>query len=163
MNLSLFEIYKNKTFKASKEEIKTNPRARSAKLRVAIRSDLKFQEPEDLKKNLNILLIWRKKNAKKKKLLISIVIFSFLLFFTSIIKNKTRVIEKNINNLERKISYVEKELYESQLDFHYLSSPKMLQDKISFLTSEQYQFMSLSKIYLDYDHFISEQKKLTKK
>ena len=38
----------------------------------------------------------------------------------------------------------------------------MLQDKISFLTSEQYQFMSLSKIYLDYDHFISEQKKLTK-
>ena len=61
MNLSLFEIYKNKTFTASKEEIKTNPRARSAKLRVAIRSDLKFQEPEDLKKNLNILLIWRKK------------------------------------------------------------------------------------------------------
>ena len=100
---------------------------------------------------------------QNKKLLISIVIFSFLLFFTSIIKNKTRVIEKNINNLERKISYVEKELYESQLDFYYLSSPKMLQDKISFLTSEQYQFMSLSKIYLDYDHFISEQKKLTKK
>ena len=45
---------------------------------------------------------------QNKKLLISIVIFSFLLFFTSIIKNKTRVIEKNINNLERKISYVEK-------------------------------------------------------
>ena len=61
---------------------------------------------------------------QNKKLLISIVIFSFLLFFTSIIKNKTLVIEKNINNLERKISYVEKELYESQLDFHYLSSPK---------------------------------------
>lgn len=100
---------------------------------------------------------------QNKKLLISIVIFSFLLFFTSIIKNKTRVIEKNINNLERKISYVEKELYESQLDFHYLSSPKMLQEKISFLTSEQYQFMSLSKIYLNYDHFISEKKKLTKK
>ena len=162
LNVSLFEIYKNKTFKASKEEIKANPRARSAKLRVAIRSDVKFQEPEDLKKNLNILLIWRKK-MRNKKLLVSIVIFSFLLFFTSIIKNKTRVIEKNINNLERKISHVEKELYESQLDFHYLSSPNMLQDKISFLTSEQYQFMSLSKIYLNYDHFISEKKKLTKK
>ena len=85
---------------------------------------------------------------QNKKLLISIIIFSFLLFFTSIIKNKTRVIEKNINNLEKKISYVEKELYESQLDFHYLSSPKYSK-KISFLTSEQYQFMSLSKIYLD--------------
>ena len=91
------------------------------------------------------------------------IVFSFLLFCTSIIKNKTRVIEKNLISYEKKISNLEKELYESQLDFHYLSSPKMLQDKISFLTSEQYQFMSLSKIYLDYDHFISEQKKLTKK
>ena len=34
------------------------------------------------------------------KLIISITIFSFLLFFfTSIIKNKTRVIEKNIYNI----------------------------------------------------------------
>ena len=99
----------------------------------------------------------------KTKFIVSLLTFSFLLFFTSIIKNKTRVIEKNINNLERKISRVEKELYESQLDFHYLSSPNMLQDKISFLTSEQYQFMSLSQIYLNYDHFISEQKKLTKR
>ena len=64
MNLSLFEIYKNKTFKASKEEIKTNPRARSAKLRVAIRSDLKFQEPEDLKKKFKYFIDLEKKNAK---------------------------------------------------------------------------------------------------
>ena len=64
LNLSLFEIYKNKTFKASKEEIKTNPRARSAKLRVAIRSDLKFQEPEDLKKKFKYFIDLEKKNAK---------------------------------------------------------------------------------------------------
>ena len=32
----------------------------------------------------------------KKNFLISIVVFSILLFCTSIIKNKTRIIEKNI-------------------------------------------------------------------
>ena len=64
MNLSLFEIYKNKTFKASKEEIKTNPRARSAKLRVAIRSGAKFQEPEALKKKFKHFIDLEKKNAK---------------------------------------------------------------------------------------------------
>ena len=38
-----------------------------------------------------------------KKLIISITIFSVLLFFTSIIKNKTRIIEKNISNNKIKI------------------------------------------------------------
>ena len=91
------------------------------------------------------------------------MVFSFLLFFTSIIKNKTRVIEKNIFLYEKKISKLEKELYENQLDFHYLSSPKILQEKISFLTTDEYKYMSLSKIYLDYNDFILDQKKLSKK
>ncbi len=97
------------------------------------------------------------------KLTISIVVFSFLLFCTSIIKNKTRVIEKNITSYEKKIFYLEKELYESQLDFSYLTSPKILQEKISFLTNDHYQYMGISKIYLKYDEFIENQKKFTKK
>ena len=97
------------------------------------------------------------------KLIISIIIFSSLLFCTSIIKNKTRVIEKNIISYEKKISNLKKELYESQLDFYYLTSPKKLQEKISFLTNDQYQYMSISKIYLNYDNFILEQKKISKK
>lgn len=97
------------------------------------------------------------------KLIISIAVFSFLLFYTSIIKNKTRVIEKNIISYEKKISNLKKELYESQLDFYYLTSPKKLQEKISFLTNDQYQYMSISKIYLNYDNFILEQKKISKK
>ena len=96
------------------------------------------------------------------KLIISITIFSFLLFFTSIVKNKTRVIEKNIIFHEQKISNLEKELYESQLDFYYLTSPKLLQEKISFLTNENYQYMSFSKIYLSFDNFIADNIKLTK-
>ena len=97
------------------------------------------------------------------KLIISIVFFSFLLFCTSIVKNKTRIIEKNIAIHEKKISYLEKELHESQLDFYYLTSPKLLQEKMFFLTNEKYHYMSLSKIYLNYDDFINEQKKISKK
>ena len=97
------------------------------------------------------------------KLLISIIVFSFLLFCTSIVKNKTRIIEKEIVSYEKKISYLEKELFESQLEFNYLTSPKELQKKISFLTNDNYQYMSISKIYLDYNNFIIDQKKITKK
>ncbi len=97
------------------------------------------------------------------KFTISILVFSFLLFCTSIIKNKTRIIEKNITLYEKEVFNLEKELYESQLDFYYLTSPKILQEKISFLTSDKYQHMGISKIYLDYYDFISSQKKISKK
>ena len=99
----------------------------------------------------------------RTKFIISIIIFSFLLFYTSTIKNNTRVIEKDIISYEKKISKLKKDLYESQLDFYYLSSPKILQEKISFLTNDLYQAMSFSKIYLDYYDFILDQKKFTKK
>ena len=86
-----------------------------------------------------------------------------LLFCTSIIKNKTRIIEKNIILYEKKIFNLEKELNESQLEFYYLTSPQILQEKISFLTSDKYQHLGISKIYLDYNNFISDQKKITRK
>ena len=97
------------------------------------------------------------------KLIISVSVFSLLLFCTSVIKNKTRVIEKNIEFYEKQIFNLKKELFESQLDFNYLTSPKMLQEKLSFLTSDQYQNLSISNIYLDYKNFILDQKKITKK
>ena len=65
-----------------------------------------------------------------KKSLITIFIFSILLFITSIIKNETRKIEKNISKLNSKIKILEKDLYETQLDYFYLSSPKILSEKI---------------------------------
>ena len=97
------------------------------------------------------------------KLIISVAVFSLLLFCTSVIKNKTRVIEKNIESYEKQIFTLKKELFESQLDFNYLTSPKMLQEKLSFLTNDQYQNINFSNIYLDYKNFILEQKKITKK
>ena len=37
---------------------------------------------------------------------------------------------------------------------------KMLQDKLSFLTNDQYYNISISNIYLDYNNFILDQKKI---
>ena len=75
----------------------------------------------------------------------------------------SHLIEKKILSYEKKISISEKELYESQLDYYYLTSPKILQEKINFLTNEQYQYMNISKIYFDYNNFILDQQKITKK
>ena len=47
------------------------------------------------------------------KILISLTIFSLLLFGTSIIKNQTRDLEKKILNLSEVIHYKEKDLNES--------------------------------------------------
>ena len=46
--MTLFDEYKNKVIRASKEEVDKNIRSRSAKLRFAIRSKDKFENPEDL-------------------------------------------------------------------------------------------------------------------
>ena len=52
----------------------------------------------------------------KINLIISIFIFSILLGVTSAIKNKTRIIEKSIYKIDKKIAAIEKDLHETQLD-----------------------------------------------
>ncbi len=99
----------------------------------------------------------------KTKFIVSLLTFSFLLFFTSVIKNKTRVIEKKIILAETNINNLKQSLNESQIDFFYLTSPKILKEKLQFLTSEEYEHMKFSKIYLDYESFIKSQKNLSKK
>ena len=44
--------YKNRVIRPSKEELSKNNRSRSAKLRFAVRSKNKFEQPEELLKNL---------------------------------------------------------------------------------------------------------------
>ena len=99
----------------------------------------------------------------KIKIIIILLIFSSLLFGTSIIKNETRKIEKNISKLNSKIKILEKDLYETQLDYFYLSSPKILSEKINFFSNEKYKHMNYSNIYISLESFISSQNKLTKK
>ena len=61
--LSLFDSYKNKIIKASPKEVKINPRSRSAKLRVAIRSSDKFIDPEKLRNKFKYLTDLENRNA----------------------------------------------------------------------------------------------------
>ena len=97
------------------------------------------------------------------KLIFSVTIFSIMMFCTSTVKNKTRIIEKEINILEKNIAELENKIYENQLEYFYLSSPKKLSSQIKSLSNDQYLHMEFSNIYLSFDEFIENQKKLTKK
>ena len=97
----------------------------------------------------------------KINLIISICIFSILLGITSAIKNQTRIIEKNIYKIDRKIAVIEKDLHETQLDYFYVSSPGYLSKKIKQLAFIEYMPMDFSRIYLNYGDFIDSQKKIT--
>ena len=73
------------------------------------------------------------------------IVFTFCLIFTSVIKNKTRSLEKKIVKLDIEIKDLNSELIDLQLDYAYLSSPDILQ--------------KLSKKYFDDTTFIHYQKK----
>ena len=98
----------------------------------------------------------------KKKLFISIAIFSFLMILTSIIKTQTRITEKNILSYEKKISNLKNSFYESQLDFYYLSSPSSISEKINTYSNDDYETIDYSRIYFSLDQFLSDQRKTTK-
>ena len=97
----------------------------------------------------------------KINLIISIFIFSILLGITSIIKNKTRIIEKSIYKIDIKIAALEKDLHETQLDYFYVSSPGYLSKKIKQLAFIEYVPMDFSRIYFNYRDFKDSQKKIT--
>ena len=99
----------------------------------------------------------------KLKIFASVVIFSFLLVGTSIIKNKTRELEKKIHYLSKEISLKEKDYKESELDFAYLTSPKMIEKKIDHYDRNKYFPMDFSKIFLNLSNFENVKKKLVEK
>ena len=99
----------------------------------------------------------------KLKIFASVVIFAFLLVGTSIIKNKTRELEKKIHYLSKEILLKEKDYKESELDFAYLTSPKMIEKKIDHYDRNKYFPMDFSKIFLNLSNFENVKKKLVEK
>ena len=99
----------------------------------------------------------------KLKIFVSAVIFSFLLVGTSIIKNNTRELERKIHYLSKEISLKEKDYKESELDFAYLTSPKMIEKKIDHYDRKKYLPMDFSKIFLNLSNFENIKKKLAEK
>ena len=97
----------------------------------------------------------------KVKIIVSVCIFSVLLGITSIVKTQTRILEKKIYKIDRKIAVIEKDLHETQLDYFYLSTPKHLSKKIIKLSLNEYLPMDFSRIYLSYIDFSKTQNKMT--
>ena len=97
----------------------------------------------------------------KTKFIFSIGIFITFLIITSAIKNKTRVIEKQISNLNTKILLKKKEINEVQLDFFYLSSPSEIEKKLDIIGFNKYQPIKYSNIFFDISDFTKIQNKIS--
>ena len=97
----------------------------------------------------------------KMKFTIAISLFISFLLFTSTIKNKTRVIEKNISNLTAKIFIKTKDINEAQLDFHYLTSPAEIEKKVNIIGFDNYQPIKYSRIFFDISDFTEIQNKIS--
>ncbi len=93
------------------------------------------------------------------KFIFSALIFIFFLTLTSIIKNKTRIIEKEIINLDNKILSKEKNINEAQLDFYYLTSPQEIEKRLNLIGFDNYQPIEYSKIFFDFSDFTNIGKK----
>ena len=97
---------------------------------------------------------------KMKFIIVSSLFFSFLLV-TSTIKNKTRVIEKDISYLTTKIHVKTKDLNEAQLDFHYLTSPAEIDKKVGIIEFDNYQPIKHSKIFFVISDFTEIQNNIS--
>mgnify|MGYP001347708017 FL=1 len=97
----------------------------------------------------------------KKKLIILLIYTSFFISIP-IIKNESRLIEKKIEHHKNKILFLEKNLSLANLEFQYLTSPKILESKVSKNLDIDYNSLKSSQIYLNFDAFVNEQKKITK-
>ena len=89
----------------------------------------------------------------KTKIIISFTVFAFFLVFTSTMKNKTRIIEKNISYLNAKISLKSNSINEAQLDFYYLTSPAEIEKKLSLIGFKKYQPIKYSNIFFNISDF----------
>ena len=98
----------------------------------------------------------------KTKFIISLSIFVIFLTITSIIKNETRLVEKEIFNLNKKISIKKKNFNEAQLEYYYLSSPEEIEKKINIINFNSYKPIPFSKIFFNISNFNNIEKKLSK-
>ena len=92
-------------------------------------------------------------NILNKKIFLSITILILFAILTSYIKNETRVIERKIEKLNKIVGRHSNQIYEAQIDFSYLSSPKHLSNVISELNFDKYYPKNYSEIYLSFEDF----------
>ena len=97
----------------------------------------------------------------KTKFIISAIIFTTFLIITSVIKNETRIIEKQISKLNVKVFLKKKDINESQLDFYYLTSPLEIEKKLDVIGYNNYQPIEYSNIFLNFSNFTEIKNKIS--
>ena len=82
----------------------------------------------------------------KKKYLLLTFLFVCGLFLVSIIKNETRMIQKEINNLKSSIRILETELHRANLDYNVAITPENLLTLIGKHLEIDFDFYDISQI-----------------
>ena len=65
------------------------------------------------------------------KLFFPLAVFMFFLIIISLVKNQSRIMEKQIKGLNSNILAKEKNISEAELEFSYLSSPNEIEKKFN--------------------------------
>ena len=97
----------------------------------------------------------------RTKFILSFIIFVTFLIITSAIKNKTRIIEKQISDLNLKVLMKKKDINETQLDFFYLTSPSEIEKKLDVIGFDRYLPIKYSNIFFDISDFTEIQNKIS--
>jgi len=97
----------------------------------------------------------------KARIFIPLIIFLLLLVIISITKNQTRIIEKKLYKLNKKITLKEQDINETQLDFYFLTSPAEIEKKIEKLGLHNYTIIENSKIFLSSSYLTKTKNKIS--
>jgi len=95
------------------------------------------------------------------KLFFSLAVFTFFLIITSLVKNQSRIIEKQIKGLNINIIAKEKNISEAEMEFSYLSSPNEIEKKFNSGDLEKFEPIKYSNIFYDVHDFNILEKKLS--
>tara|TARA_B100000963_G_C22343660_1_gene544082 strand:- start:51 stop:389 length:339 start_codon:yes stop_codon:yes gene_type:complete len=95
------------------------------------------------------------------KLFFSLAIFTFFLIITSLVKNQSRIMEKQIKVLNSNIVAKEKNISEAEMELSYLSSPNEIEKKFNSRDLEKFEPIKHSHIFYDIHDFNAFEKKLS--
>ena len=95
------------------------------------------------------------------KLSFSLAVFTIFLIITSLIKNQSRIMEKQTNILNINIVAKEKNISEAEMEFSYLSSPNEIEKKINNKDLEKFEPVKHSNIFYNIHDFNILEKKLS--
>tara|TARA_Y100001970_G_C13460922_1_gene475025 strand:- start:14 stop:343 length:330 start_codon:yes stop_codon:yes gene_type:complete len=98
----------------------------------------------------------------KKPIILLIFCFFLLTVTTSLIKNKSRNLERDIFQLKKDVSLLEKQINDAEIDYTYLSNPEQLTEHISTFKNKEYSNFDRSRIFYSIEHFNQHNSKESK-